>query len=672
MQAESASPNPRAGLWWTAALILLLTLACYWPALHGELVWDDDAHVTRRALQSLSGLLQIWTNLHSTQQYYPLLHSAFWLEHGLWGDSTLGYHLANVLEHAAASVLLVLVLRRLRVPGAWLAGILFAVHPVCVESVAWISEQKNTLSLIFYLLSALAYLRFEGLRGEPRARRAYALASALFLCALLTKSVTATLPAALLVVFWWRNGRLAWRRDVAPLAPWFAAAAASGLLTSFVERTIGGARGGEFDLSLIERCLLAGRAVWFYLGKLAWPSDLLFIYPRWDVRKASSGWAAYLLAALLLTAGLWIYRRRSRGPLAAWLLYVGSLFPALGFFNVYPFLFSYVADHFQYLACMGLLAAFAAAAVPIFDRASANARAGGLGLAGALVATLVILSNAQSQTYADARTLYTATLEGNPQCWMAHNNLGTWYKDHGDSARAAAHYQEALRLRKDYAQAHNNLGLWCEEHGDNDGAIAHFREAIRLKGDFPEAHNNLGSLLGRMPGRLGEATAEFREALRILPEFAQAHDNLGTALLRTPGHLNEAVAEYEKAIALDPEFAEAHANLGDALSSTPERLEEAVAQYEEALRLNPANAEVHNNLGLALNAQGRVPEAIAHYEEALRIRPAFAEIRLNIAIALLGAGNRMEAAKELEEYLQVRPANETTRQILAQIQSGQP
>jgi tetratricopeptide (TPR) repeat protein len=670
MQAESRPPNPRLRLWWTAALILVLTLACYWPALHGDLLWDDDAHVTRLGLQSLSGLVQIWTSLHATQQYYPLLHSAFWLEHGLWGDSTLGYHLANVLLHAAASALLVLALRRLGVPGSWLAGLLFAVHPVCVESVAWISEQKNTLSLVFYLLAALAYLRFDGIRDQPEARRAYALASALFLGALLTKSVTATLPAALLVVFWWRSGRLDWRRDVGPLVPWFAAAAASGLLTSWVERTVGGAQGGEFDLTLAERCLLAGRAVWFYLGKLVWPSELLFVYPRWDVRNASSGWAGYLAAAVVLTAALWVLRRRSRGPLCAWLFYVGSLFPALGFFNVYPFLFSYVADHFQYLASMGLFAAFAAGIVPRFDGAGANLRAAGLGLAGALVALLVILSNAQSQAYADARTLYTATLEGNPQCWMAHNNLGTWYKDHGDPKQAAAHYQEALRLKKDYAQAHNNLGLWCEENGDTDGAIAHFREAIRLKPGFPEAHNNLGSLLGRMPGRLDEAVSEFREALRIVPEFALAHSNLGTALLKTPGHRNEAIAQFEEAIRLEPGFAPAHASLGDALSASPERLDDAVAQFEESLRLDPANAEVHNNLGLALNAQGRVPEAIEHYEEALRLRPGFAEIRLNIAIACLGAGNRMEAARQLEEYLQVRPANDTTRQILAQIQGG--
>ena len=349
MQAQRASAATRGSLWWTAGLIAGLTLVSYWPALHGGLVWDDDAHVTKAALRSLSGLGEIWTNLRATQQYYPLLHSAFWVEHRLWGDATLGYHLANVALHATAALLLVLCLRRLGVPGAGLAGLLFAVHPVCVESVAWISEQKNTLSLVFYLLSALAYPRFDRDRG----RSAYLLAFVLFVLALLTKTVTATLPAALLVILWWQRGRLSLRRDAAPLAPWFLLAAASGLFTSWVERVVIGAQGAPFDLGPLQRCLLAGRVIWFYLGKLLWPANLMFVYPHWDAAASALGWARCLAAALLLTGALFLLRKRSRGPLAAWLFFTGSLFPALGFFNVYPFLFSYVADHFQYLACLG-------------------------------------------------------------------------------------------------------------------------------------------------------------------------------------------------------------------------------------------------------------------------------------------------------------------------------
>src|SRR5208283_618203 len=279
-----------------------------------------------------------------------------------------------------------------------------------------------------------------------------------------------------------------------------------------------------------------------------------------------------------------------------------------------------------------------AGAAQLFARASPNIRGAGLGLAALLVASFVILSNAQSATYADQFALYTATIERNPQCWMAHNNLGVWYKDRGDPEQAAAQYREAFRLKKDYAAAHINLG----------------------------------SALAKTPGRLGEAIDQFREALRIQPDLAAAHLNLGTALLKTPGRMNEAVAHYEEAVRLAPGDALAHASLGNALSNMPDRLGEAVAQLEEALRIRPDLAEAHNNLGLALDAQGRSAEAIEHYEEALRLAPGFAEIRLNIASALMRIpGREDEAAAQLEAFLRVRPDNEAARQILAQIRAGQ-
>jgi tetratricopeptide (TPR) repeat protein len=673
MQGEGNASERQARTWGTAALILVLTLACYWPAIHGGMVWDDDGHITRPELRSLSGLAQIWFNVHATQQYYPLLHSAFWLEHGLWGDDTLGYHLVNILEHAGAAFLLVLVLRRLGIPGSALAGIVFAVHPVCVESVAWISEQKNTFSLVLYLLSTLAYLRFDRDRDLPSAKASYRLATALFVSALLTKTVTATLPAALLVVLWLQRGRLSWRRDVVPLVPWFVLAAASGLFTAWVERTIIGAEGAAFGLTFVQRSLLAGRVVWFYLGKLVWPANLIFVYPRWDAKSEAAAWGGCLFAALVLTAALWTLRRRSRAPLAAWLFYVGSLFPALGFFNVYPFIFSYVADHFQYLACLGIVAAAAAGGSALMNAGGQGARAIGLGSAAALIAVLCMLSHAQSRTYADEPTLYQATLESNPGSWMAHNNLGLWYKNHGEPEKALAHYREALRLRQDYPQAHNNLGVLYEDRGDLDDAAAQFRAALGIWKDFVAAHNNLGSVLGKMPGRADDAIAQFREALRLQPEFATAHNNLGAALARVPGHLNEAVAQYKEALRLRPDFADAHANLADAYSDLPDRLNDAVSEYQESIRLNPGNPEVHSNLGLALNAQGLPAEAIEQYDEALRLMPSFAEIRFNMALALLSMpGRQNEAAAQLEMFLRARPGNPNAIQLLEQIRAARP
>ena len=609
----------------------------YLPALKGGLIWDDDAHVTRSELRSVAGLWRIWSDLHATQQYYPLLHSAFWLEHRLWGDATLGYHLTNVLLHASAALLLVLVLRRLRVPGAPLAGLIFAVHPVCVESVAWISEQKNTLSLVLYLLAAMAYVRFDANRGRPAAARAYVLASALFVLALLTKTVTATLPAAILVVLWWRRGRISLRRDAAPLVPWFALAFASGTLTALVERRIVGAEGAAFDLTLLQRFLLAGRVVWFYLGKLFWPSRLAFIYPRWDAGAEASGWAGYLAAAVLVTAVLWLLRRRARGPLAAWLFFVGSLFPALGFFNVFPFIYSYVADHFQYLASMGIITAAAAGAATLAGRATPAVRFAVWGLAAAAVAALAAFSNEQSRIYADQPTLYRATLERNPGCWLAHNNLGVWY----------------------------------QRAGDLDGAVAQYRAALRLKRDYATAHDNLGNVLRQMPGRLGEAVGHFEEALRLQPDDADAHDNLGTAWLGTPGRLNDAIAEFRETVRISPGFPEGHNNLGSALMRIPDRMDEAIVQFKEALRLRPDYPEAHNNLGTVLSAEGRTDEAVAQYEEALRLNPGLAEVHYNIAMALLNVpGRRSEAKKQLEAFLAVRPGNEAARRILAQLPAG--
>ena len=335
----------------TAVLIVCCTFLAYLPALSGGLLWDDAAHVTRPELRSLHGLWRIWSDLGATQQYYPLLHSAFWVEYKLWGDATLGYHLLNLLLHAAAAILVMLIMRRLGLPGAWLAALIFALHPVCVESVAWIAEQKNTLSTVFYLSAALLYLHFD----QTRRRSQYFLALALFVMALLSKTVTDTLPAALLVVFWWRRGRIGWKRDVLPLLPWFALGAAAGIFTAWVERTLVGAEGPDFALTLVERFLVAGRAIWFYVGKLVWPANLMFFYPRW--RVDSTEWWQYLfpLAALAALAGLCLLARKRRGPLAGALIFAGTLFPALGFFNVYPFVYSYVADHFQYVASLGII-----------------------------------------------------------------------------------------------------------------------------------------------------------------------------------------------------------------------------------------------------------------------------------------------------------------------------
>ncbi len=635
-------------IWLLLPALLLVTLSAYSPAWHGGRLWDDDSHITHSALRSTEGLWRIWFDLGATQQYYPAVHTAFWIQHRLWGDDTFGYHIVNILLHVFSAFLLALILRRLAVPGAILAAVLFALHPVQVESVAWIAELKNTLSGLFYLSAALAYLHFD----SNRKMRSYAFALFLFLLALFSKTVTATLPAALLVVFWWKRGQLNWRSDVRPLLPFFALAAGGGLVTAWVEHSMIGAQGAEFQFSFIERCLIAGRAVWFYLAKLLWPANLIFIYPRWHVSQ--SVWWQYLypLSLMALMALLWLLRKRSRAPLAAMLFFCGTLFPALGFFNVFPFRYSFVADHFQYLAGIAVFALFSAGLASLAKRLNLETRP--VASAAALLAVGVALAIPtwnQSRQYTDAETLYSATLRRNPECWLAENNLGMLMLD-DRLEEALAHFQRALRLKPDIAEAHSNLGNALQRMGRYDEAISHYTEALRLKPDLAEAHNNLGNVLLKL-GRAADAIIECEQALRLDPDYSEAHRNLGKALQRV-GRQEDAIAQLKQAIALQPDNYEAGKDFGDILQSAG-RSAEAAAQYRQTLRLRPDNAGAHNNLGYALQEMGRLEEAIVEYREALRLMPDFVGAHINLGNALLQSGRPEEAASRFREGMRLNP-----------------
>jgi protein O-mannosyl-transferase len=531
----------RAVFWYLVALVVIV-VTTYAPALRAGFIWDDDAHLTAPALRSMAGLWRIWSDVHATQQYYPLLHSVFWLEHRAWGGAALGYHLTNVLLHVGVAAMLYCVLRRLQLRGAALAALLFALHPVHVESVAWISEQKNTLSTLLYLAAAFCYLRFD----STRAPRAYSAAAVFFVLALLAKSVTATLPAALLVVFWWRRGTLGFRRDVVPLLPWFVFGAAAGLFTAWIEHAIIGARSAAFELGLVERALLAGHVVWFYLGKLLWPANLTFIYPRWEIdASAPLDWAP-LAALVLLFIILWRFRHTSRAPLAVGLLYVGTLFPVLGFFNIYPFQYSFVADHFQYLASLAVFASLAS----LLHRLLGQTRGPLVPLlTSAGVAALALLTSQQTRSFHDNRTLFRATLARNSTCWMAHNNLGKELLGGApELPTAIAHFRRAIALRPDYAEAHNNLGLALTQSARPHEAIPHLERSLALKPNSYQAHNNLGIALASS-GRAAEAVQAFARAVELNPNMPNLHENWAKAL-RLLGREAEAQARFAVAARL--------------------------------------------------------------------------------------------------------------------------
>jgi tetratricopeptide (TPR) repeat protein len=575
--------------WFLGLALAVITIFAYMPAWNGLPIWDDEGHLTKPALRSLAGLARIWIEPGAAQQYYPLVHSVFWVEYHLWGYAPFGYHLVNILLHAFSALLLVRILRDLEVPGAWLAGALFALHPVQVETVAWMSELKNTLSGFFYLSAALVYFRFI----RRRTWQLYALAFGLFVLGMASKSAIGTLPAAVLVVLWWKRGKLSWREDVMPLAPFFALSLTFGAFTAWMERKFIGAQGSDFNFTLVERTLIAGRALWFYLGKLVWPQNLTFIYPRWEIRQTN--WWLYLfpLAVLAAVAGLWCARKWSRAPLAALLLFIGTLFPALGYVNIYPFSFSFVADHFQYLACIAPLTLAAAAFKKYGDRHQFLVPI-------LLVAVLAILTWQQAGMYVDMKTLWDVTIAKNPDCWLAYSNRGFGLLQDGRINDAIADFKAALTAKPDYAFAHNNLGIALLQEGHTEEAIPHFQKALELKADYAEPYDNLGTILYER-GQVDAAIADLQKAVTINPEYSDALFNLGIAF-QAKGNWDAAIAQLRRSLEIKPEDPEARRSLGAALLAKGQ-VDEAIVQFKNALTLKPDYRDALNDLQKAQTLQ---------------------------------------------------------------------
>ena len=661
-------------------LLLAITLAAYAPAVRDGFIWDDDAYVTRNAtLRSLDGLWRMWFVPYSLPQYYPLVHTTFWLEYHLWGLAPAGYHVVNVLLHGASAVLFWRLLLRLRVPGAWLAAALFVVHPAGVESVAWVTERKNVLSLALALGSLLAYLRFappeanvDNVASAPSAARLrwYGAALVLFLAALLSKTVVASLPAVLLVICWWKRGRVTWQ-DVVPLVPFFVAGAGLGLYTVWLETTHVGAAGAAWSFTPFERVLIAGRAVWFYAGKLAVPSPLIFFYPRWEIDDRVWWQYLYPLAALTLLVGLWLARGRiGRGPLAALLIFVGVLTPALGFFNVYPFRYSFVADHFQYHASLALIALAAAGGALLARRSGADARSLARFLAAATLITLVVLTFRRTFVYQDPQTLYGDTIARNPASVIAHANLALYLSDRGQQDEALKLAREGVRLDPREPAAQNNLGLVLLRIGDRFGsqpsqleeAVTHLNECLRLDPKYTSAHSNL-AYMSITRGKPDDALRHFSAMLEIEPGNARALFGMGTCL-DLLGRRAESPAFYERSIERDPGLMEARHALARSLVEQG-RVDEAIRQLEAALRVDQNSVEGHYLLGAALSQRGDVEGAARHYAVVVRLRPDYVAAIVNLGFALLSSRQSDEAMRCFQEALRRQPENADARYGLA-------
>ena len=682
--------------WGWAAVIILLTMLAHIPAMRAGFVWDDDILITENPMvKAGDGLYRFWFTSESAD-YRPLTWSLWWLEWRLWGAKPMGYHVVNVLLHAVNAVLVWLILRRLKIPGAWLAALVFAVHPVNAATVAWVSEQKNTFSMFFYALAILLYLRFD----EEDQWRWYCGSLVAGLLALLTKTAVVMLPVVLLGCLWWRRGRVR-VKDLLCSVPYFLPALVLALVTIVQhQRALAGTvmRTGGFA----SRLATAGWIPWFYLHKALLPIDLTVIYPTWEIDPTR--WISYVPGVILVGCFLvfWWKRQTWGRPLLFGLGYfVVMLFPVLGFFDQAFYELSLVADHWQYYSIIGVIALVVASGERMCRLMSDQGRS-----MGAMIAVIVLMvffdaTWRRDRVYLDNVTLWQDNVAKNNEA-VAHNHLGVALAESGQDQEAIAQYEEAVRIKPDYAVAHNNLGNALKRASRPEEAIGQYRKALQSNPNYAPAHNNLGNTLLEA-GRVGEAIEHLRQALRIKPNFAAAHYNLGVAEWQE-GRVPEAIGHWEEAVRFQPDYVEAHYNLGIALRQVdrapeaighweqvvrlkpdyPEahynlgvtlwqagRAAEAIEQYEQALRIKPYYAEAHNNLGVALWQAGRATEAIAHYEQALQIKPDYAEAHNNLGLALAQVGRVQEAIGHYEQALRIKPDYAEARDNLARLRAAQ-
>ena len=621
-----ASPEVLAGL-----LLLLAVVLVYQSVGHAGYVWDDSVLVVKNpCVVGPLGLKEVWTTKEA--DLCPLTITTFWAEHKLWGLAPLPYHLVNVLLHAAGAILLWRVLLSLRVPGAWLGAALWALHPVQVESVAWIAEMKNTLSGVFFLLAVLFFLRALGSSGLDGGAGRRWLVALTWLCAAMamaSKTSAMVLPVVLCLLAWWQEGRWRWR-TLLELGPVFLLALAAGSLSLWTQSTPSAAGGlAQVVRSWPQRLAVAGDVVWFYLGKLAWPHPLMIVYPLWEIDTRR--WSTFLplLAVLAVLCVLWRQRRawRTTGGLLAGAYFLAALLPVLGLVEIRDFRHSFVFDHFQYLASMGPLALVGAGVVRVLPGRGWQSTVGAV-----LLLALGLTSWQRTRVYESQETLWKDTLAKNPHCWVGYENLGPALLKSGRLDEAIVQLQEGLKINPPDVLwiGCDHLGVALLQKGRVDEAIVLFQRAKQSNPADVTCYNDLGNAL-RRKGRLDEAFVQYQEALKIDPRVALTHNNLGV-VLRQKGQVDEAIMQYQEALKIDPGNAQSYNNLGNALMQKG-RVEEAITQYREAMKIDPDNAANHHNLGVILARRGRLDEAVAQLQEAVRLKPDDREAQQDLATA---------------------------------------
>ena len=647
-----------------ALALAVLVVVSYFPALQGGFVWDDVIFAEEPVIHSPGALRSIWfapADIRNEGHYWPLVYTSFWLEHRLWGLQPAGYHAVNLFLHLLNCLLLWRLLLRLRVPGALLIAAVFAVHPLHVESVAWIIERKDVLSALFYLGAVLAWLRFVEVERVGH----YLLVVVLFTAGLLSKSVVVTLPLALLLVQWWRGGRVT-RLDLLRVAPLVVLGVA---ITAADLAFYRGREPLELGYTLAERMLIAGRALWFYAGKLVWPVDLAVIYPLWEIDAGSLAAWGYVAAAAGLALALWLLRERiGRGPLAGALYFALTLGPVLGFVDYGYMQFSFVADRFQYLAGIGMLAVLLGAAAHWMGKLPARgpAAAGERGAAG---------MRERAEERAAAETAASPAAPG--WRWVRYGAWGvaaavvvllgtqTW-RQAGIYRDEVALFSHIVALNPMARDAHLNLGNALLEADRTEEGLAASRIAVQQRPESADAHSNLGLALSNLE-RFTEAEESLRRALELDPRHKSALQN-NAELLRKQEQYEAAVEAYQTVLERDRSYALAYAGMGDALFNL-ERYEEALASLTQALVLQPRlpmAGAMEVLMGRASRELGRLDAAEGHFRRAIELDPNDATPVLDLA----GLRARQQRHEEADELLrrarELRPDDPATLQNVAE------
>ena len=630
----SSPPRDRFPPWPTCLALGLLVIASYFPVGLNGFVWDDRAFIEALPVQELSGLWRIWfspSEIQGEGHYWPLTYTTFWLEHKLWGFSPVGFHTVNLLLHFANTLLLGYLLRALAVPGAWVIAAVFAVHPVHVEAVAWAIGRKDLLATLFYLSAVLAWVSFTEESRAKRKTKHYLLALGLFTAGLLCKSIGVTLPAALLIWHWWQRGRVT-GEDLLQLAPFFAVGLGIAAADfSYYQEIV------AIDYTLPERVLIAAHALWFYLGKLLWPTNLIVIYPHWDVEALNPFAWVYPIAIIAVALLLWLLRARiGRGPLAGVLFFGLTLLPVLGFVDFGYMQFSFVADRYQYLAGIGTLAVIISAVVQGLDRlpeairlSTSGARLlrwGAVGVATLVLVSLGALTWRQTGVYRDEITFFNYIISHNPTARNVHLNLGKALFESGQREAGLEAIRTAIEQRPTSIKAHYSAGLMLMHLGRLEEAEERLRHALRLNPNNRFVQYSTGLVLSKL-GRLDEAERHYRQTLKIDPYYLEAQIGISTVLIDL-GRLDEAEQYLNRVLKLNPRHPRALMSAA-VLQFKRKHYAAALSFYRSVTEIEPGNAMAWSGAGAALYYLGRNEEALQNIDHALTLDPALAEARAN-------------------------------------------